>query len=72
MNIPKIHQKANVRNALSTATHQRNNSKTSDVKHIQFRSKHTIITYHKHDKTTMLMYDSGADRNYLSEKERKS
>ena len=42
-----------------------------DGKHVHFRDRPTIATYHKHDETTILMYDSGADGHYLSEKDRK-
>ena len=43
-----------------------------DGKHVHFRDRPTIATYHKHDETTILMYDSGADGHYLSEKDKKT
>ena len=66
MNKPNIRQRAHVGKAFSTSTHQRNNSITHDGKHVKFKSKPSIATYQQHDKTTMLMYDSGADGHYLS------
>ena len=44
---------------------------TRDSKHVQFRCKPTIVTFYDEDDATMLTYDSGADRHYLSEKYRK-
>ena len=58
-------------NAFRTATHHCTNSITHDGKHVHYRNSLTITTYHKHDKTTMLTYDSGADGKSLSEKDRK-
>ena len=55
---------------ISTSTHRRNNIITRDGKHVHFISRPTIATYHKHDKTTMLTYDSGTDGHYLSKKDR--
>ena len=71
MNKPTIRQRANVGIAFITATHQLNSIITRDGKHVQFISKPTISTYHQHNKTKMLTYDSGADGNYLSKKDRK-
>ena len=72
MNITTIHQRAHVGKAFITATHQHNNSITRYSKHLQFRSKPTIVTYQKHNETTMLTYNSGADGHYLSEKDKNS
>ena len=69
---PKIRQRANVGNAFRTATYRRTNSITRDGKHVKFRHRPTVATYHKHNETTMLTYDLGADGHYLSEKDRKS
>ena len=68
---PTICQRDNIENAFSTGTHRRTNSITHDVKNIHFRNRPNIATYHKHDKTTMLTYNSGADGHYLSKKDRK-
>ena len=56
-----IRQIFNVWNAFSTSTNRLNNSITCDGKNIHFRNRPTIAAYYKHNKTTMLTYDSGAD-----------
>ena len=66
MKKPKTLHRLQVGKAFSTATHLRNNSIIHDGKHTKFKSKPSIATYQQHDKTTMLMYDSGADGHYLS------
>ena len=58
-------------NAFITETHQRNNIITRYGKNVHFINSPTIATYHKHDKTTILTYNSGADRHYLRKKDRK-
>ena len=63
---PTIYQISNVGNALSTATNRCTNSIARDGKHVLIRNKPTIAKYHKHNETTMLTYDSGADRHYIS------
>ena len=70
MNKTIIHQRAQVEKAHSTATHKHNNSFTREGKHVQFKIKPSIATNQQHNITLMVMYDSGADRNYLSEKDR--
>ena len=67
----KTRQRNNMGNAFSTSTHHHTNSITRDGKHVHFINSPTITTYYKHDKATMLTYDSGADVHYLSEKDRK-
>ena len=46
---PTIRQRANVGNAFSTETHKPTNRITCDVKHVHFRHRYTIATYHKHE-----------------------
>ena len=38
-------------------------------KNVQFRSKPTIATFQQHHETTILAYNLGADKHYLSKKE---
>ena len=57
--------------AFSAATQRLINSITRDSKHVQFRSIPTIATYYNDNEATMLTYDSGAYRHYLSEEDRK-
>ena len=58
-------------NAFSTATRRLVNRITRHGKHIQLRRSLTIATYYHDDEATMLTYDPGADRLYLSEEDRK-
>ena len=61
MNKPIIYQRDNLGNAFITATHRRNSIIIWDGKHVHSISIHAIATYHKHNETRMLTYDSGAD-----------
>ena len=65
-----IRQRTQVDKAFSTLASQSNNIITYESKHVKLRSKPSIDTYQQHDGTTMLTYDSGADGNYLSKKDR--
>ena len=65
MNKTKIHQRAQLGKAYSTATHKRNTIYTRDGKHVQFNSKVSIATYQQHYNTPMLTYDLGADGHYI-------
>ena len=66
-----IHQRTKMGNAFRSVTHLRTNSITFDAKHVQFRNRPSIATYHQHIEAKMLTYDSGVDGHYLSEKDRK-
>ena len=61
----------NVGHAISTETGHLLHNIKCDSKHVQFKRKHTIATFYDNYNTTMLTYDSGADRHYLNKKDRK-
>ena len=61
----------NMGNTFNTATLCLINNMTRDGKHVQFIRSSTIATYYHNDEATMLTYNSGADRQYLSEEGRK-
>ena len=61
----------NVGHAISTETGHLLHNITCDSKHVQFKRKHKIATLYENYNATILTYDSGADRHYLSKKDRK-
>ena len=70
MNKIRILQRSQVGKEFIISTHKCNNSVICDGKHVQFKSKPSIATYQQPVNTPMITYDSGADRHYLSEKDR--
>ena len=59
-------------NEFSIETRRLINIIKHDVKHVKFRHNPTITTYYHYDDATMLTYNSGADGNYIREKDRRN
>ena len=62
----------NMGQASSTVAQRLLHSINCDSKHVQFKRKPTIATFHDREEATMLTYDHRADGHYLRKKDRKN
>ena len=56
---------------MSTAVHILVSNITKEEKRVRFASKPEVATFSNNDKVTMVTYDSGADSNHMSVKDRR-